>query len=332
MNLDVFKADAFKFHTLTKAISDIPFLPTKIGDLGIFQQEPISTTSIDIERDSETGALVPAKPRGAPGTPVVPNRRTMLTLKSVHLPATLSVMADEVQNLRAFGGDSEEQTLQAWLLRKMAIARRRIDVTLEYHRIGALKGIVLDADGTSLLLNLFTEFGATQQTLDFELDDSTTLVTQKFITLKRMVEDALGGLSYTGIRVLASAEFFDALVNHAAVVDAFNDYQSRAVQRSDRRDGFVMASNVTIEEYRGSVGGTRFIAAGEAHIIVEGVTDLYVQNYSPAPYNDTVNTMGMPVYARLEEMPKKTGYEADMQSNPLTYCTRPGLLIKLLRY
>jgi hypothetical protein len=328
MNLDVFKADAFSFHSLTKGINEVPFQPTRLGTLGVFQQEPISTLSVDIESDSETLVLVPSKPRGAPGLPTVPDRRKLRTFKAVHLPANAEIFADEVQGLRAFGSDSEVTTAQAWLNRKMAIARRRIDLTLEYQRVGAMKGQILDADGTTVLTNLFTEFGITQSTLSFALNVDTTKVNLKVIALKRMVEDALGGLAYTGIRVECSNEFFDAFTGHPAVVDAFADYTSRAFQRTDQRQGFDFCG-VVFEEYRGAVGGTRFIGANKAYVIVEGVSDLYVQHYSPAPYTDTVNTMGMPVYARLFEKDKNMGFDCDMQSNPITLCTRPKVQVEL---
>lgn len=327
MHLDVFKADGFSLTTLSRALNDLPFVPTRLGRLGLFTQEPITTTTVDIERQGETLALVASAPRGAAGAPVVPGRRTLRKLTATHLPLTLTVMADEVQNLRAFGSDGDEATALAWLTRKMQIARRRIEVTQEFHRIGGIKGQILDADGSTVLTDLFTEFGVTQQTLAMVLNVDTTKVLQKVTTLKRMVEDSLGGIPYDRLRVECSPEFFDALVGHPLVRDAFTYFQN-TFKSADVRDGFVFGG-VLWEEYRGSVGGTRFIEAGAAYVVPEGVPDLFVQHYAPAPYNETVNTMGMPFYSKLEEMRMGKGYECEMQSNPLTFCTRPGAIVKL---
>ena len=65
------------------------------------------------------------------------------------------------------------------LMRKAAVARRDLDLTIEHQRIGAVKGIVMDADGTTPLLNLFTEFGVTQEVYDMQLDVDATKVHQK---------------------------------------------------------------------------------------------------------------------------------------------------------
>ena len=50
MHTDVFKDDAFSVVSLTKAIEDTPFVPGRVGQLGIFAEEGVSTTSISIEK------------------------------------------------------------------------------------------------------------------------------------------------------------------------------------------------------------------------------------------------------------------------------------------
>lgn len=326
MHLDVFKGDPFQLATLTKALNDIPFMPTRLGRTGVFSDQPITTTTVTIERQGETLALVPSAARGAPGQKVVVDRRNIRNLNTSHLPTEVSVLADEVQNLRAFGTDGDEATAVAWLQRKMAVARRRLELTLEWQRVGALKGIVLDADGSTPIVNLFTEFGVTQDTFDFDLDNASIKVLAKVISYKRMIEDQLGGLPYTGIRMQCSAQFFDAFVNHVSVVDAFA-YHNQTQNRSDVRGGF-MFGDVVWEEYRGSVAGTQFIEADAAYPVIEGTPDLYLANYAPAPYNDTVNTMGQPFYSRMEEMPMGKGYTVEMQSNPLIFTSKPKAQVK----
>lgn len=328
MLLDVFKDSAFEMTSLTKAINLVPFMPTRLGRLGVFSQEPITTTAVAVEMQGETLALVASKPRGSAPTPVVPVRRSLRNLSTVHLPVGVTVLADEVQNLRAFGTDSEPATALAWLQRKMAVARRRIDLTLEYQRVGAIKGQILDSDGSTVLMDLFTEFGVAQQTLSMVLGTAGTKVLQKVVTLKRMVEDELGGVPYSQLRVECSPEFFDAFTGHTAVETAYKDWMQGRFLREDNRNGFDFGG-VIWEEYRGKVGSNQFIEAGSAYVVPEGVPDLFTQHYAPAPYNETVNTMGMPIYAKMEEMGMGKGYDVEMQSNPLTFCTRPRALVKL---
>jgi hypothetical protein len=50
----------------------------------------------------------------------------------------------------------------------------KMDATLEHLRIGAIKGQILDADGSAVIYDLFTEFGVTAHTeIDFDLDNAS---------------------------------------------------------------------------------------------------------------------------------------------------------------
>jgi hypothetical protein len=87
------------------------------------------------------------------------------------------------------------------------------------------------------------------------------------------------------------------------------------------------------EEYRGKVGATSFIADHKAHVFPIGVQELFMTYFAPADYWDTVNTMGLPRYAR--QFPDPSGADRhrnlEIQSNPLTICTRPRVLIPAKR-
>lgn len=333
--IDVFKAnpDTFSLTSLTKALVDLPYTPTKIGRMGLFTSEGIDTTSIAIERTAEKLSLVPSAPRGAPGVRKNVERRNMRSISTVSLPQGFSVMADEVQNLRAFGTTSEAETLLSRFTKKMAICRRDLELTHEWQRMGAIKGQVLDADGTTVLVDMFTEFGLVQQVLPMQLANNATKVLQKLVSLARMTEDAVGGVAMSGIRVEASPEFMDAFTSHPLVIDAWKYYKSQANQsdyrRGDNGNGGFEFGDIVISEYRGTVGGQRFIAAGEAYAIPMGVPDLFTTYFSPAPYTDTVNTMGLPFYASPEELPHKKGVEVEVTSHPLHLNTRPNAVTKL---
>lgn len=333
MHFDVFNNDAFSVSQLTKAINDLPHVPGRIGQTGLFTEEGISTTSVSIERQGLTLSLVPSAQRGAPGRPVTDEKRNLRSFNIVHLPQRAAVIADEIQNLRAFGSETEVQTLQTVVNKKLAKMRRDLDVTIEWQRMGAIKGQVLDADGTTVLLDMFTAFDVTQQTMAFDLDVDATKVKQKCLDLHRRTEDQLGGISHTGIRVFGSPEFMDALAQHPAVTKAYDLWDDGAFLRDQQRTlgggGGFRFGNTWFEEYRGTVGGTRFIAAGEAYAVPEGVADLFVTHYGPADYMETVNTVGLPYYAKQEMMRMDKGVEIESQSNPLHLCTRPSSVIKL---
>lgn len=327
MMLDVFRSDAFHFTKLVAGINKVPYIPTRIGSLNLFAPEGVSTLTVAIEMQNNVLTLVPTAPRGTSGEVKGVERRTVRNFNTVHLPQRVAVMADEVAGLRAFGSETEEETAMRLLMKKATVARRDLDITHEWQRMGALKGQVIDADGSSVLVNYFTEFGVSQSTKSIALSNTATKVLQVVVELKRQVEDKLGGTMMSGLRVLCSAEFFDALTGHPAVIEAYK-YQQSNFLRTDNRDGFEFGG-VIWEEYRGTIGATRFIAANKAYAVPEGVADLFKTFYSPAPYMETANTTGLPFYMKQKNLDYDVGVEYQVQSNPLHMCTRPDAIVEL---
>lgn len=329
-SLDIFASDAFGVASLTKSINEQPGVPGRIGALGLFMEDGISTTSVMIEKEGSTLTMVPAGVRGQPAKPVSGDKRTMLSFSAIHLPQRATILADEVQNVRAFGGESEQETVQNVVAKRLAKARRNLDATIEYQRVGAIKGQVLDSDGSTVLVNLWTAFGLTQDTVAMALGTATTNVRGKVMTAIRTSEDNLGNVLATGYRALCGDAFFDAFTDHDRVRESYLRYLDGAQLRNDVRGGFVFG-DVVWENYRGKVGANKFVGDDEAYLVPIGVPDLFVTNYAPADYVETVNTIGLPYYAKQEPLPMGKGIDIESQSNPISLCTRPKAIIKLTK-
>jgi hypothetical protein len=210
--------------------------------------------------------------------------------------------------------------------------RNKHAITLENLRMGALKGVILDADG-SVIYDLFKEFDITPAVVNFELANANSNVKKACANVLRHFEDNLKGEFMTGVHCLCSPEFFDSLTDHGKVKDAFAYSQQRAVLIDDMRAGFTFGG-VTFEEYRGQAtdmnGVTRrFIAAGDAHAFPLGTVDTFSTYYAPADFNETANTLGQALYAKQEPRKFDRGTDLHTQSNPLPMCHRPGVLVKL---
>lgn len=326
MMLDVFNGDAFHYTKLVLALNKIPYQPTMLGKMGLFRDEGVPTLTVAIEMQGATLTLVPTAARGTRGPAKNLDRRNIRDVRTTHLPQTVAVMADEVMGLRSFGSEQDTETAMNLLNKKMAVARRDLDLTHEWQRMGAIKGQVLDADLTTVLYDFYTLFGITKATFNFNLDIDTTDVLAKCVALKRQIEDALGGLTYSGLDVLCSPEFFDALTGYPEVKETYK-YQASAELRRDKRDGFEFGGIFWVE-YRGKIGVTPFVKAGRAIPIPRGVPDLFVSYYSPAPYMEAVGQDGLPFYMKSRKMDYDVGIEWDVQSNPLHICTRPEAIIE----
>lgn len=337
---DTFNSDAFSLQSLTAAILKAPYKPGRIGELRLFGEKGITTTTVVVEEKNGKLSLIQTSPRGGPApNPLGRSGRTARSFLAPHLTRDSAVYADEVQNVRAFGSENDVELVQNIVNERLATLRQMQEVTLEYHRIGAIKGTILDADGATTLFNLFTEFGVVQQTLDWALDVTTTNVRGKCIETARMIESELGAAVYTGLRALCSSTFFDALVDHDTVKEAFK-YQEGQMLQKDLRKGFVFGG-ITFEEYSGSVNkpdesaAVDFIADNEAYVFPEGamVEDgpLFRTFFAPADYIETVNTIGLPIYAK--QAPDPSGMnkyvKLESQSNPLCLCLRPRAVVKV---
>ncbi|MCX5908524.1 MAG: major capsid protein, partial [Deltaproteobacteria bacterium] len=199
--------------------------------------------------------------------------------------------------------------------------------------IGALKGIILDADA-STLYNLYTEFDITAKTVDFALDVTTTDVAAKCREVVRHIEDNLKGEIKKGVRCLVSGEFFDAFIAHANVEKFYVNWQNAAqIAQVDPRSGFNF-SGITFEEYRGTATdendvARRFIAANEGHAFPEGTSNTFKTIYAPGEFIEAANTPGLEMYAKQAMEPMGRWVDIHMESNPLPICCRPAVLVKV---
>jgi hypothetical protein len=325
--LDVFSSDAFGLISMTEAINALPYKPSRIGDMGLFASQGITTTSVMIEERNGILALLPTRRRGEPPSVGTGPGRTARSFTVPHIPHEDTIRPEDVQNVRAFGSSDETAGVAKVVNDRLSIMRQSHEVTEEYHRIGAINGTILDSDGATTIYDLFTEFGVVETEVDFVLDDAATDVRAKCLEVIRAVESGLGAAAYDHIHSFCDANWFEAFVGHPYIRDAYHRWRDSENLRNDPRKGFVFGG-ITFEEYRGTVSGVDFMPSDTARFFPVGVPSLFVSYYAPADFMETVNTVGIPVYAKQEPLPMNRGIRLHTQSNPLCLCTRPACLIK----
>ncbi len=218
--------------------------------------------------------------------------------------------------------------------RKLTRMRVKHAQTREYMEVNALKGIVKDGAGTTLY-NYFTEFGLVQQSVDFVLGTAGTQVQAKIRETLRKIETELKGETMTGVLALVSPEFFDKLIGHTSVEDAYKYFSSTGAQplREDTRRRFPFAG-IVFEEYNATVtlstGSTEtLVAAGEGIAFPLGTLDTFVTYGAPANLIETVNTLGLPMYARQLARPDGSAIEVKTEAAVLPINKRPRLAVKI---
>jgi hypothetical protein len=338
--LDIFKDDAFSVVALTDAINKLKFVPGRIGQMGLFMESGVATTSVAIEEKDGLLTLVAPTPRGGTGTTLDKKKRAVRSLMVPHFEIPDAVMAEEVQGVRAFGSENVVETIQGKLAERGMQHSQSLEATHEYARIGAVKGLITYADGSTL--DLFNFFDVSQLTeVDFDLDNASPAsgaLRKKCTTVVRSIGTELDGVPFSGVHSLCGDAFFDDLIAHPEVVASYQGTDMASVLRA----GVILPQGNKVwsafefggiiwENYRGAVGGTSFVDTDKAHIFPTGAPGLFRTYFAPADYIETVNTMGKRLYQKQYDMPNGKGIHLDSQMNALDICTRPRTLVKAKR-
>ena len=340
--LDIFSSNpAFSVGELTLSLQRIPFVPFQIGRLGLFREERLTTITAYIEIQGTRLALVPELPRGAPATPNVEDRRHMVAFRVPHFPMRDQLLADAVQNIRAFGSVDALQGPEIVVNQRNAGMMLKLDVTLEHLRLGAVKGIIITAVNrltgqSEQEVNLFEHFHVEPQPvrewpivgagrLAQEGPAWASQLTDLSNSLSRAMADELSGGVLTGVHCICGSEFYDAVFSHPERRAAFIALTSAPIidPNLDIRFSF---RGITYEEYRGRVGPVRFVEPDIGYFFPVGVPDLFLEIYAPADYMEAVNTVALPRYAKMEAMDFDKGVHLETQMNVLPLCTAPRTL------
>lgn len=334
--LDIFNSNAFGIVPLTDAINKIKFVPGRIGAMGLFQESGVAATSVAIEEKDGILTLISPSARGAPGTTLTKNRRTLRNVTVPHFEIMDSIMAEEVQGVRAWGSETDVEMVMGKVAERGAIHSQSLEATHEYSRIGAVKGTVTYADSTTL--DLFALFGVSQiAERDWDLDAASPasgVLRKTCAAVIRQIATELDGIPFSGVHAMCGDNFFDDLIAHTEVRNTYLQQQEASQLRTGYIDGGAGGSygsfnfgGITFENYRGSVGSTTFVNADKCHVFPTGVPGLFRTYYAPADYMETVNTNGQRLYLKQYEMANGKGVHLDSQMNSLDICTRPRTLL-----
>ena len=320
--VDPFTPSAFTLTSLTAAINNLPFRPQRLSMM--FEESGLSTLPAAVDIQDGVLSLVDVAPRGAPGKPVYGDGRSAIPFIIPHMPERANILADEVQGVRAFGSESQAEVLTTVLNERLAQMRRNIDYTMEYHRAAAIMGNYINANGDAT--SLFTAFGVSQQTqaMGLHATNSSAARNKTFLAIKK-VKAALGGIPWTGMTALCGDDFWTALLTDKDTNATYLNQVQAAELRGNPTNSF-MAYGVNWEWY----SGTSAVNFGsDAYLVPTGVPGLMITRFAPANYNETVNSIGLPYYAKSEPMEFGKGYKLEAQSNALNLITRPAAIIKL---
>ncbi len=326
--------DVFTCVEMTDAVNKLPALPMYFSRMFEIKGVKTTTVSLDIKKgrivlvsDSERNTAPESLAgRGA--------KREWKNISCAHLAMSDVVAPEDVQDVREFGSN-EPISVATVYNDKMQQLKNNLTATMEFHRLGAIKGVVLDADGSTVLHNIFDTFGVTKKTLDITFPkttstDDTNPILTGILKAKRHVEAAMGGSPFSHMECIIGSDAYDMLTSHRLVRQYFEDWLARRQDFGNndyRKRGFTYGG-ITFVERSDVVGGQTMVAASKGHLYPVG-PGIFKQYQAPADWIETVNTIGLEYYARMDEKPKGRGFDLEVQSNPLTLCTYPEALVEL---
>ena len=339
---DIFNNNAFTTTSLVAAIEKVPFKPSWLGDQGLFLDRPIRTEWAWVENRDGVLNLIQTTPRGAPKPQRTTEQRNARAFRTSRIAKGDRITASELLAIREFGSETELMQVMAEVMRRLSGPvglQAEVEMTWENMRLGAVQGIVADADG-STILNWFTEFGISQPSeIAFDLGGaraySTTTavgVLRPFIMnqVVRPLRRAAKGLPISRIIALCSDSFFDDLTNHGEVRTTYlNQIAASELRQGNAFSSFDFA-DVTWVNYRGTDDNSTVAIASDKVKFVPVAPGLFQTAWSPGESFDDVGGLGRPITPRIVPDPttRQEYVDIEVTSYPLMICTRPELLYR----
>jgi hypothetical protein len=324
----------FELVDYTQELLLIPNQWGLINELGLFSEEPVSQHSVTVESSEGTLGLVTDQVRGARNTMNKNDTRSLRSFPIPHFPLDDAVKPEDVQGKRAYGSPDQAETEAAVIARKLERVRMNHAVTLEAARAYAITAGAIYAPNGTVSGNFYTDFGITRKSIDFVLGTTTTDLNAKSEEGIAHIQDTIqSGEVVSNIIVLCSPAFFGKLINHATVKEAYKYYTSTQEPLRNRLGSGVyrrfVHGGVEYIEYRGSYNGVALIPAGEAYMLPQGTSDMFLTYFSPANKFSHVNTLGEQAYVFTYKDPTDTQIQIQSESNFLNLIRRPQAVVKL---
>lgn len=326
---------------LTMNINDLPNNYGLINQLGLFGASlPVSTTFVRLDVENESLRILPSTARGGPATRARRARDDAHLFKIPHFPYDDEVDPSDIQDLlRAQGTELVGATAEDWIERRLAGMRNHHDIVLEYMRMGALKGKILDGAGTEIH-DLYAVLGKTQKTVYFNFASDTSAIRTHCDEVLEHMSENLRGETMIGAQALVDPGFFNGLVEHPKVADLYQGYEAaQALANPNYRFAGGMYGRqfpfggILWTEYKGSwtlADGSpeKIVGADTAYVFPTGTTNTFATHHAPPNAMSWVNSLGPEIFVSPEPKKHDAGVELHSESNRLALVKRPALVIK----
>ncbi|MDJ0921050.1 MAG: major capsid protein [Henriciella sp.] len=328
---------AYTAYGLTQAINNVPNTYGLLGDMNVSPGRGIPETYVRIDVQGSVVKVLPATPRGGQAAKHQRLSDEAKLIEIPHFPLEDLLTPADVQNLeRVQNGQLVGMTVEDALNQRLEETRLPHDQTLEYLRVGALKGLVLDGAGETLL-DLYQTFDLTQKVFDLDLENANADFISNCSHIFNHVTENLLGETMTSVQVVCDSTAFNRLVGHPLVKEYWLNHTAAAALANmtrEKRGGMYGRTfefqNLTFVEYFGNVvladGSTseKLIEENVGYAFPAGMRSGWETFFAPAHDMREVNTIGQELYVSPEVLKHGEGIELKTQSNPISVLKKIG--------
>ena len=328
-------SNAFEIQDVTENLLLVPNEYGLINQLGLFQNEGITTHTLTFESAESTIGLIPDRVRGTRNNVNSDDTRKVFAIPTVHHPLDDYIAPQDLIGRRAYGRDAQETEAEV-MARKLERIRRSHAQTVERARAQMITaGTVYSPNGT-VSVDVYSLMGVARKSVDMLLGTGTTEVQEKLEEgVAHVMDNVKNGGMVDEVVVLCSPQWFAKFIKHQKIVQSFTYYTSTQEPLRNRLGGMArfrqfVYNNITFIEYRGTdSAGNQFIPSGKAFMLPRGVDNFLKSYYSPANKMSLVGTVGEEAYAFTYSDPKDEGTVIQSEHNAVHMATRPAAIVEL---
>lgn len=331
---DVFEQNAWGTVEFQEDVVErVDHKPQLLGDLKIFEPVYSRSSAIAIADKDRELTLIPTSELGAPPQELVPKGSKVRMFNAARLAKGSTIYAIEMAGVTNLPFEQQTKEVAEEASDRTGAILDDMELTWEHMRLGAIQGKVMDADGTTVLMDWYSEWGITESAeINFALGTASTDVRKKCRDVKRAMQRKAKGVWTPSTRVgsLCGDDFFDKLVNHANIKETKLGTEKAPLLENIEGFSSIEIEGITFINYQGTDdGSTLAIGTNSAKFFPIGARGAFKAGYAPAnEFKPFLNQKAREYYGLVLADP--SGREAwdrvELYSYPLFICTRPEML------
>jgi len=333
---DIFTQNAWGVIEVQEEIVErVDFKPQLLGTLGLFSPIYSRSRMIGIVDRNGTMTLIPTSPNGAPPEELIPKGAKVRTMEAVRLAKGSTIYAIELAGVAALPFDDQTVEVADEVTDRTGQIKDDLELTWENMRFGAIQGKVLDADGTTVLVDWYDFWGIAEPAeIDFALDTAGTDVRKKCRDVKRAMQKASKGVwtPSTKVGALVGDTFFDKLVNHPQIKETKLGTEKAPTLENVEGYSSIEIEGIVFINYRGTDDGSKMaIGTEKARFFPIGARGAFQVGWAPASeFKPYLNKRGQEYYGLLltDNSGRDEWDRIEIYSYPLFICTRPEMLLR----